>query len=78
MLKKANKRKGDMRLEALNPPANMGAMVGGGASGATSRLTSNTKLISEEAENEKDLQDQLNGNNLDDIYFGFILCDKTW
>ena len=26
-------------LEALNPPADMGAMVGGGASGATSQLT---------------------------------------
>lgn len=35
-----------MKLEALKPPADMGAMVGGGASGATSRLTitSNAKV----------------------------------
>lgn len=27
------------RVEALKPSANLGAMVGGGASGATSRIT---------------------------------------
>jgi len=29
-------------MEALKPPAYLGAMVGGGASGATSRLTVKT------------------------------------
>ena len=31
-------------LEALKPPADMGAMVGGGASGATSQLTASNLI----------------------------------
>jgi hypothetical protein len=33
-----------IELEALNPPADMGAMVGGGASGATSQLTASNLI----------------------------------
>jgi len=49
-------------LAASNPPAYLGAMVGGGASGATSQLTF-ICLKSKEAKDEKDFSDNFSGGH---------------
>lgn len=63
-------------MEALNPPADMGAMVGGGASGATSQLTLN-RLKSKEAKIEKGLQDKFLSNHYVDIHDRVIYSNKA-
>jgi hypothetical protein len=57
-------------LEASKPSAYLGARVDGGASGATSQITTNTFLKSKEAESEKESIQGFGSDRCNGIAFG--------